>query len=57
MKLTFVGGKIGVVVENTAGNVHTTNIYAVPWELIIGAVGFLCILTWAILRKRAQQRK
>lgn len=57
MKFTFVGGKIGVIVENTVGNVHTTNIYTVPWELIAGIFGMLCIITWAVLRKRASQPK
>jgi hypothetical protein len=52
MKLTWASGNIGVVVEKTAGTVHTTNIYIIPWELTIGAAGFLCILIWALLRKR-----
>jgi hypothetical protein len=54
MKLTWAGGSIGVVVEKTAGTVHTTNIYIIPWELVIGATGLLCILLWAFLRKRRE---
>jgi len=52
MKVTFVGGSIGITVEKHAGTVHTVNTYILPWELVIGAAGFLCILIWALLRKR-----
>jgi hypothetical protein len=52
MRLTWAGGNIGVVVEKSVGTVHTTNIYVIPWQLTIGAVGLLCILVWAFLRRR-----
>jgi hypothetical protein len=57
MKVTFAGGRVCVVVEKNAGTIHTTNTYVVPWELIIGAAGFICILIWAALRKRASRPK
>jgi hypothetical protein len=54
MKFTWASGNIGVAVERTAGSVHTTTIYIIPWELTIGAVGLLCLLIWALLRKRRE---
>ena len=35
MSITFGGGNIGIIIEKTAGTVHTTNIYVVPIWLIL----------------------
>jgi hypothetical protein len=57
MKVTFAGGHVCVVVEKNAGTTHTVNTYIIPWELIIGAAGLICILVWAAVRKRTSQPK